>query len=92
MKEEDKQTEVGNDAYYCVVDIPFDLGQAGMDTSEHSVERYREAFSDALEEILGASVVLVSESEASYYRDKGYLPVPNAAWQRAHDMVREAGL
>jgi hypothetical protein len=79
--------------YYCIVDIRFDLRQAGMDDSEKAVDRYRVAFADALQEIMGAGayVVLVSASEASYYRDRGYEEVFDAEWQLAHDMVREAG-
>ena len=77
------------EAYYCIVDVKFDLSQAGIDADEEEVDRYASAFSEALQEILGAYVVLVSESEATYYRDKGYLAVPDAVWQRAHDMVRD---
>ena len=81
-------------AYYCIVDIPFDLRQAGMDDSEEAVDRYRVAFADALQEIKGADaadarVVLCSASEAPYYRGRGYAEVSDAEWQRAHDMVRE---
>ena len=81
-------------AYYCIVDLRFDLSQAGMDDSEEAVDRYAVAFSDALQEIMGAGsyVVLVSASEAYYYRERGYVEVSDAEWQRAHDMVREAGV
>ncbi len=80
-------------AYYCIVDLRFDLSQAGMDDSEEAVDRYAVAFSDALQEIMGAGsyVVLVSASEAYYYRERGYEGVGDKEWQRAHDMCRERG-
>ena len=81
-------------AYYCIVDIRFDSRQAGMDDSEEAVDRYRVAFTDALQEIKGADayIVLCAASEAYYYRERGYSEVSDQDWQRAHDMVREMGL
>ena len=81
-------------AFFCIVDLRVDLSQAGMDDSEEAVDRYRVAFADALQEIKGADayIVLCSASEAYYYRERGYVEVSDAEWQRAHDMVREAGV
>lgn len=78
---------MGNKAYYMVADLKYDLAQAGMDDSEEAVDRYSDAFSDAVNQIVGADVVLIPFTEEAYYRDRGYDKVPDSVWQEAHDMV-----
>ncbi len=73
--------------YYCIIDLTYDLSQAGIEISEEVIERYRNLFSESINTLMGADVVLVSRAESSYYADRGYEEVPNSIWKQAHNMI-----